>query len=102
MVLNNDFIISVVIPIYNEEKNVPVLTEELTQVLQNYHDYEIIYINDGSDDNSQPGEATAVLEDEAEHIAALRPEGHPDADLPRATGNQIGKHTEQPHGRQRQ
>ena len=33
---------------------------------------------------------------------ALRTEGHPDTDLPRATADQIGQHAEQPHRRQGQ
>ena len=46
--------ISVVIPIYNEEENIKLLNQELTQVLEeNKYNYEIIYINDGSIDGSQ-------------------------------------------------
>lgn len=51
---NKDFTISVVIPIYNEEKNIPVLISELTKVLDGYKNYEIIFVNDGSKDNSEP------------------------------------------------
>src|SRR5262249_35246082 len=46
--------ISVVIPVYNEEKNVPLLYERISNVfaqLPNY-DYEIIFVNDGSSDTS--------------------------------------------------
>lgn len=50
---NNDFVISVVIPIYNEEKNIPVLISELTNVLEKYPKYEIIFVNDGSSDSSE-------------------------------------------------
>lgn len=49
----NNFMISVVIPIYNEEKNIPILVEELVNVLKNYPDYEIIFVNDGSMDASE-------------------------------------------------
>jgi len=48
-----DIFISAVIPIFNEEENLPVLTEKLTRVLSQYAKYEIIYINDGSKDNSE-------------------------------------------------
>jgi glycosyltransferase involved in cell wall biosynthesis len=45
--------ISVVIPIYNEEKNIPLLYDELIQVLNTLpHDYEIIFVDDGSTDSS--------------------------------------------------
>ncbi len=41
--------ISVVLPIYNEEKNIPILLSILTGVLSSY-DFEIIAVNDGSKD----------------------------------------------------
>ena len=45
--------ISVVIPVYNEEKNVKLLHQELVDVLKNYHEsFEIIVINDGSTDQT--------------------------------------------------
>ena len=43
--------ISVVLPIYNESKNIPILFDELFTVLKSY-DYQIIAVNDGSTDNS--------------------------------------------------
>ena len=45
--------ISIIIPIYNEEKNIPLLYDELKKVLQQInYEHEIIYVNDGSCDNS--------------------------------------------------
>lgn len=45
--------ISVVIPTYNEEKNLPELAERLTEVLKEYgRSFEIIFVDDGSRDNS--------------------------------------------------
>lgn len=46
--------ISVIIPCYNEEGNVHVLYEKLVTTLSSCEvtDYEILYINDGSNDNS--------------------------------------------------
>ncbi|MBK7410585.1 MAG: glycosyltransferase [Saprospirales bacterium] len=45
--------LSVVIPIYNEEGNIPVLYERLTAVLEGMHiTYQLIFINDGSRDRS--------------------------------------------------
>jgi glycosyltransferase involved in cell wall biosynthesis len=45
--------ISVIVPIYNEEKNIPVMFGRLKDSLQQTHQtYEIIYVNDGSKDQS--------------------------------------------------
>ena len=44
--------ISVVVPIYNESPNIIELNNRLTKVLIKYKAYEIIYINDGSTDDS--------------------------------------------------
>ncbi len=46
--------LSIILPIYNEEKNIPIIYEELCKVLKNFTDisYEIIFVNDGSRDNS--------------------------------------------------
>ena len=45
--------ISIVIPIYNEEENIPKLYEELKDVLERLpQDYEIIFVDDGSTDKS--------------------------------------------------
>ncbi len=43
--------LSIIVPIYNEEDNIKPLYDELMQVCTSY-DYEIIYVNDGSTDNS--------------------------------------------------
>ena len=53
MSITNNFMISVVLPIYNEEKNIPILISELTRVLEPYVNYEIIFVNDGSIDESE-------------------------------------------------
>lgn len=45
--------ISVIIPIYNEEQNIPALFERLKKVVSDItHSFEFIFINDGSKDNS--------------------------------------------------
>jgi dolichol-phosphate mannosyltransferase len=43
---------SVVLPIFNEEENIPELYHRLTDVLESLGDYEIIFVNDGSSDSS--------------------------------------------------
>ena len=47
----SSFKVSIVIPIYNEEGNILVLSQKLIEVLYTY-DYEIIFIDDGSKDNT--------------------------------------------------
>ncbi len=45
--------VSVVIPLYNEEENVPILYNKLKEVLEREpYDYEIIFVNDGSTDGT--------------------------------------------------
>ncbi|MBA7559364.1 putative glycosyltransferase [subsurface metagenome] len=45
--------ISIIIPLYNEEQNLPVLYMELVAVLKDLNkSYEIIFVDDGSRDNS--------------------------------------------------
>ena len=51
--------VSVVVPIYNEVENIPLLHEAVTKVMQQLgRPYELILVNDGSKDGS-----TAALED---------------------------------------
>lgn len=46
--------ISVTIPVFNEEKNIPKVYEQLLATLTNMKcDFEIIFVNDGSSDNSR-------------------------------------------------
>jgi len=44
--------ISVIIPAYNEEGNILILTERLHKVLDQFSEFEIIFIDDGSNDNT--------------------------------------------------
>ena len=44
--------ISVVIPIFNEEENINKLSKSITEALSDI-DYEVLFINDGSTDNSE-------------------------------------------------
>jgi len=44
--------VSVVIPIYNERESLPELLDELISVLENYQNYELLFIDDGSTDDS--------------------------------------------------
>ena len=68
--------ISVVVPLYNEEENVPLLQAELTRALTGL-DYEIVFVDDGSTDRTadriEPGPRIQVLrfEKNAGQSAAL-------------------------------
>lgn len=45
--------LSVIVPVYNEEENIPLLHERLRQVLAQQHfSYEVLYIDDGSKDGT--------------------------------------------------
>lgn len=46
-----NFLLSIVIPVFNEELNIDPLLKRLFPVLKNY-DYEIIFVSDGSKDNT--------------------------------------------------
>ena len=43
---------SVIIPLYNEQKNIINLLDEIKINLSNYEKYEIVLIDDGSDDDT--------------------------------------------------
>lgn len=45
--------LSLVLPVYNEERNLKPLTEEIHEALSGICDYRIIYVNDGSSDDSR-------------------------------------------------
>jgi glycosyltransferase involved in cell wall biosynthesis len=44
--------ISIVIPVYNEEENIPLVHKEIGALYKLFSDLEVIYVNDGSSDNS--------------------------------------------------
>lgn len=48
----NDFKVSVVIPVFNEEGCILKLKERLVRVLEKYKDYEILFVDDGSNDGT--------------------------------------------------
>ena len=59
--------ISIVVPVYNEAENIAPLLDEIVVVMQVAEAYEIIYVNDGSDDHT-----AAVLADGIQRISELR------------------------------
>lgn len=48
----NNIYLSIITPVYNEEENIEILYKEITQSVNRFKDYEIIFINDGSTDGS--------------------------------------------------
>ena len=63
--------ISTIVPVYNEEKNVPLMLKALQSVakeLPNY-EFEFIFINDGSRDNSWS--VLSALSQEDERVVAI-------------------------------
>ena len=50
--MKKEKLISVVVPAFNEEGNIPTLVQEIQSVLKEYP-YEIIIVNDGSTDKTE-------------------------------------------------
>jgi len=49
--MNNNFLLSIIIPVYNEQENIIPLLKRLIPVIKKYH-YEIIFVDDGSKDKT--------------------------------------------------
>lgn len=65
--------ISLVIPIYNEEENIPLLYAEIKEVLDTTdYQYEMIFIDDGSSDTSVEVLEKISIEDEKVVLVQLR------------------------------
>jgi len=65
---NEQIEISAVVPVYNEEGNLPVLIPALVEVLKNLgRSYEMIFVDDGSSDESR-----RILKEMASEHASLR------------------------------
>jgi len=48
---NNDFLLSIIIPVLNEQNNIKPLLQRLLPIIKNYK-HEVIFIDDGSTDNT--------------------------------------------------
>ena len=62
--------VSVVVPLLNEQENIGSLYEQITQTLAGSYDYEIIFVDDGSIDNSF--NVLADLQEEDAGIVVIR------------------------------
>jgi len=76
--IQEELILSIVIPVYNEERNVRLLYEKIVQLMQElpkYRDsYELLFINDGSWDNTQ--EELERIHEECPRVKALQFQGN--------------------------
>jgi len=49
---NKNFTVSIVIPAFNEAGNIELLVKKLKDTLMDYHNYEILFVDDGSEDKT--------------------------------------------------
>ena len=74
------FKISIVVPGFNEEANIPHLYRELVKELAKYEDYELIFISDGSRDNTvNVLKELASKDSKVKYISFSRNFGHQNA-----------------------
>ncbi|MBN3584348.1 glycosyltransferase family 2 protein [Algoriphagus aestuarii] len=72
----NDFLVSVVIPCYNEEENITPLLIRLDEALADYS-HEILFVNDGSKDGTQHKiELAQTINPHVRYITFSRNFGH--------------------------
>jgi len=64
--------ISLVVPVYNEEQSIVEFYRQSEAVLTNFDDYEIIFVDDGSSDNSWNIINSLVQEQAIKHIRAIK------------------------------
>jgi dolichol-phosphate mannosyltransferase len=78
MVSNSKISLSIVVPVYNEEQIIDVLVKRMTDAAKSItEDFEIIFVNDGSRDNTLPRLKEACKADSRLHyIAFARNFGH--------------------------
>ncbi len=69
MDLQTQALLSIVVPLYNEEENVVLLTEKIHQSLNGYN-YQIVYVDDFSKDNTK--KVIEQMSDERVHLIALK------------------------------
>ena len=50
--MNSNPSISIIVPVLNEEGSLNIFYKEISNALKGYHEWEIFFIDDGSDDNS--------------------------------------------------
>ena len=71
--LERSIYLSVVIPVYNEEENIPLLHECLSRVLREQdYSYEVIYVDDGSIDGTFSQLQSLAMRDQQVRVIQLR------------------------------
>lgn len=63
--------LSIVIPVYNEEENIPELNKKIKKELNRVFEYEVIWVNDGSKDGTKEEIKKICLEDTNSHGITL-------------------------------
>ena len=53
LIQNSDFLISIIIPVYNEEKTILQVLKNVSDIKKLNYSYEVIVVDDGSTDNSK-------------------------------------------------
>jgi dolichol-phosphate mannosyltransferase len=77
---NKNVTVSVVIPAYNEEGNIERLTGKVVEIVKNYYDYEILFIDDGSEDSTlEILKKLAAQNQKIHYISLARNFGHQNA-----------------------
>jgi polyisoprenyl-phosphate glycosyltransferase len=80
MVKTDSFNISVVVPVHNEEKNILLLLERLIPVIEPFGGYEVIFVDDGSTDQTESViESLAKINKNIKLISFTRNFGHQNA-----------------------
>lgn len=64
--------LSVVVPIYNEVDNVPLVYKEVIQALDGHYSFELVYVNDGSKDGSKEALNKLALSDKRVRVINFR------------------------------
>ena len=68
--MENSLLISVVVPVFNEEESLKELYSELSHTFEKYLNWEIIFVDDGSDDQSFP--ILQKIADNDNHVTVIR------------------------------
>src|SRR5437660_10458065 len=65
--------LSVIVPVFNEEENVPLLHANLSRILEKQpYTYEVIYVDDGSNDTSFQQLSKQAASDPRVRVVKLR------------------------------
>lgn len=63
--------VSVVVPLFNEEQNVPYLTGEVREALTGVHEWELVLVDDGSEDGTYAAARQEAIDDPRVRVVRL-------------------------------